>query len=81
MNILEIGIEHGKELGVKQGLEQGMEQGLERGLEQGTLKTIVKNVETAMKNWGLDLPAACKGLEITVEEYEEAKKQISAWKK
>ncbi|MCM1127797.1 MAG: Rpn family recombination-promoting nuclease/putative transposase [Lachnospiraceae bacterium] len=81
MNILEIGIEHGKELGVKQGLEQGMEQGLEQGLERGTLKTIVKNVETAMKNWGLDLPAACKGLEITVEEYEEAKKQISAWKK
>lgn len=48
VNILEIGIEHGKEL--------------------GSLKTLVKNVESAMKNFNIDLPSACKGLEISVEE-------------
>lgn len=65
VNILEIGIEHGKEL----------------GLEQGTLKTLVKNVESAMKNFNIDLPSACKGLEISVEEYEEAKRQITLWER
>ena len=69
MNILEIGIEQGKKLGRAQ------------GLEQGALKTLVKNVEAAMKNFGIDLPAACKGLEISVEEYETAKKQIALWEK
>ena len=69
MNILEIGIEQGKELGRAQ------------GLEQGALKTLVKNVEAAMKNFGIDLSAACKGLEISVEEYETAKKQIAMWEK
>lgn len=59
MNILEIGIEHGKEL--------------------ESLKTLVKNVESAMKNFDIDLPSACKGLEISVEEYEEAKRQITLW--
>lgn len=65
VNILEIGIEHGKGL----------------GLEQGTLKTLVKNVESAMKNFNIDLPSACKGLEISVEEYEEAKRQITLWER
>lgn len=61
MNILEIGIEHGKEL--------------------ESLKTLVKNVESAMKNFSIDLPSACKGLEISVEEYEEAKRQITLWER
>ncbi len=56
-----------------------LEIGIEHGKKQGALKTLVKNVEAAMKNFGIDLPAACKGLEISVEEYEEAKKQIAMW--
>lgn len=58
-----------------------LEIGIEHGKEQGALKTLVKNVESAMKNFGIDLPAACKGLEISVEEYEEAKKQIIMWER
>lgn len=77
MNILEIGIERG----IEQGIEQGKELGRAQGLEQGALKTLVKNVEAAMKNFGIDLSAACKGLEISVEEYETAKKQIALWEK
>lgn len=69
MNILEIGIEHGKELG------------FEQGQEQGRLRTLVKSVELNMKNFGIDLQKACEGLEISVEEYEKAKQQIALWEK
>ena len=64
MNILEIGLERGKEL--------GMELGLTQGIRQGQLKALVRSVELAMKNFNIDLPKACQGLEISVEEYEAA---------
>lgn len=67
MNILEIGLERGKELGILQ------------GIEQGRLKTLVQNVESAMKNFNVTLPQACAGLEISVAEYKKAKEQISSW--
>ncbi|MCM1038293.1 MAG: hypothetical protein NC434_03150 [Ruminococcus sp.] len=73
MNIFEIGREHGREL--------GLEEGREEGREQGSLRTLVKNVETAMKNFGIDLQRACEGLEISVEEYEKAKQQVALWEK
>lgn len=64
MNIFEIGVERGKELGI----------------EQGSLKTLVKSVELNMKNFHINLQEACEGLEISVEEYEDAKQQIARWK-
>lgn len=64
MNILDIGIERGKEQGIKQ------------GIEQGRAKTIVENVEAAMKNFGINLQAACEGLGTTVEKYKNAKKKL-----
>ncbi len=67
MNILEIGLERGKELGILQ------------GIEQGRLKTLVQNVESAMKNFNVTLPQACAGLEISVAEYKKANEQISSW--
>lgn len=54
---------------------------LEIGIEHGHLKTLVKHVESTMKNLGIDLPAACKILEISVEEYDKAKQQIAMWEK
>lgn len=57
--------------------EMGMERGIERGIEQGSLRSIIKCVESAMKNLHLSLQEACAGLEISVEEYEEAKRQIA----
>ncbi len=71
MNILEIGLERGKEL--------GMELGLTQGIRQGQLKALVRSVELAMKNFNIDLPKACQGLEISVEEYEAAKEQLALW--
>lgn len=67
MNIFEIGV------------ERGIERGIERGMEQGSLKTMVKNVESSMRNFHINLREACEGLEISVEEYEKAKRQISQW--
>lgn len=69
MNILEIG------------LAQGIEQGLEQGIEQGRANTLVKNVEAAMKNFGVNLQRACEGLGVSVEEYESAKERIALWNK
>lgn len=67
MNIFEIGVERGKELGI------------EEGIERGRLKTLVGNIELNMKNFNLNLQEACKGLEISVEEYEDAKQRIALW--
>ena len=63
MNIFEIGVEHGKELGI----------------EQGILKTLVRSVELNMQNYHMNIQEACEGLEISVEEYEDAKHRIALW--
>ena len=63
MNIFEIGVERGKELGI----------------EQGRIKTLVRNVELSMKNFHMNIQEACEGLEISVEEYEDAKQRIALW--
>ena len=52
-----------------------LEIGLKQGIEQGMAKSLVKNVESAMKNFGIDLQRACEGLGTTVEEYEQAKEK------
>lgn len=67
MNIFETGIERGKELGIEQ------------GIEQGSLITLVKNVESSMKNFHVTLQEACDGLEISVEDYERAKQRVVKW--
>lgn len=77
MNILEIGLERGKELGMNLGISQGLAQ----GLEQGRLKTLVRNVESTMKNFNVSLSQACTGLEVSVKEYEKAREQIALWEK
>ena len=59
MNIFEIGVERGKELGI----------------EQGSHNALIRYVDSAMKNFHLSLQEACAGLEISVEEYEKAKRQ------
>ena len=83
MNILEIGFEQGKEMGIKAGLEEGREkgkkegikEGIKRGTQKGSREMLVRNVEAAMKNFSVDLHKACEGLGVSVEEYEEAKRQ------
>lgn len=61
------------------GLERGMERGIRQGIEQGHLRTMIKHVELSMKNFHINLQEVCEGLEISVEEYENAKRQIARW--
>ncbi len=51
------------------------EDGMEAGYHKGEANAFVKNVESAMKNFHLNLQEACEGLGITIEEYEKAKIQ------
>lgn len=48
---------------------------LEIGIEKGKAEMLVKSVESAMQNFGIDLQKACEGLGTTVEEYQAAKEQ------
>ena len=68
MSILDIGYEQGKELGIREGRKEGKDQ------------MMIRNVESAMKNFGIDLRKACEGLGVSVEEYEEAKRQCEVRK-
>ncbi|MCM1040695.1 MAG: Rpn family recombination-promoting nuclease/putative transposase [Ruminococcus sp.] len=68
MNILEIG------------LERGREQGREQGEELGRMKNMVNSVGALMKNLNLDLQHACESIDITVEEYESARRRIEVQK-
>ena len=75
MKIFEMGIERGKELGIEQGIERGKALGLEEGKKE-SFRILVRSVESSMKNFHINLQEACRGLEVSVEEYEEAKRQI-----
>ena len=77
MGILEIGLERGMQRGMELGIEQGMELGLEKGIEQGTRQTLVRNVDLAIRNFGLSLQEVCDGLGVTVEEYKDAKSKLA----
>lgn len=37
---------------------------------------LVKNINSAMRNFHIDLSEACRGLGVTVEEYEKAKELL-----
>lgn len=74
MNILEIGFEQGKELGMREGRRIGIEEGIKEGIKEGK-EMLVRNIESAMKNFDVDLQKACDGLGVSVAEYEEAKRQ------
>ncbi len=53
--------------------EEGRSEGISEGIREGRAETLVKSVETVMKNFGIDLEKACEGIGITVEEYYRAK--------
>lgn len=61
------------------GLERGIAQGIAQGMEQGRLRTMIRSVELNIKKYHVTLREACEGLEISVEEYEDAKRQIACW--
>lgn len=58
--------------------QTGWQQGHKDGKEKGEARNLIKNIESAMKNLGIDLEKACEILGITMEEYEAAKKKTEA---
>ncbi len=60
--------------GYDKGKEDGFLEGEARGKTEGRAVTLVRSIEAAMKNFHVNLEEACAGLDITVEEYEKAKK-------
>lgn len=50
---------------------------IDREREEAMLEQLIKSVENAMKNFHVDLETACKGLEVSVESYYQAKEVIS----
>ena len=61
--------------GREEGLRQGIEKGIEQGIKHEHGRMVVEVVDSAMTNFHVDLETACKGLDITVEEYYIAKKR------
>ena len=53
------------------------EEGRREGKKVGKAETLVKSVEAAMKNFGIDLQRACEEIGTTVEEYHKAKEGIA----
>lgn len=77
MNFLEFGISQGERIG----LTKGLSKGLSKGKEIGRLEELTKNIEAAMQNFHVNLPQACKGLNSSVEEYEQAKEKLLLFEK
>ncbi len=49
--------------------ETGYEQGREDGITQGKAETLVKSIDSIMKNLELDLQQSCNLIGTTQEEY------------
>ena len=52
------------------------EDGHADGKTAGMTEMLVKNVESAMQNFKIDLEKACQGIGVTVEEYRKAKEAV-----
>lgn len=77
MSIYEYNEEYVKKTLHEEGYDEGYDAGLTEGEIRGKAETIISNVDSVIKNLGLDLPKACEGLGITVKEYEDAKNTYS----
>jgi len=58
-------------------LDEYWQDGVNTGIERGEAIRLVKSIEANMRNFHIDLETACKGNDVTVEDYWKAKKSIS----
>jgi len=58
-------------------IREGEKRGIAIGEERGQAVSLVKNVETLMKNSKRSLEKACSLLDITTDDYNKAKALIS----
>ena len=69
-----------REDGRLDGLEEGRKEA-QREAAFNMAEMLVKNVDAAMRNFHVDLPGACNGLGIHIEEYRKAKEMLNSLKK
>ncbi len=58
-------------------MKEQRRDGIKEGRREGKRETLVRDVESVMENFKVDLQSACEGLKITVGEYERYKKQVA----
>lgn len=75
ISIYEYNEEYAMRVTYEDGEMAGYERGKAEGKAEGFGQTLVRNIEAAMKNFGISLEKACAGLDVTVEEYQRAKAQ------
>lgn len=78
MSIYEYNEEYVKKTLHDEGYEEGYDKGKSAGLAEGEMKgkaeNLITNIESLIKNLGLDLPEACEALGITIKDYADAQK-------
>lgn len=67
--------EYNEEYALRVTYEDGENAGYVRGENSGYNRTLVHNIEAAMKNLCITLEKACAALDVSVEEYRQAKMQ------
>lgn len=65
--------EYNEEYVMRVTYEEGEIAGYKRGKADGHEQNLIHNIEAAMKNLGINLEKACEVLEISMEEYQQAK--------
>lgn len=71
-------LECSEELALEIAKESGEEEGMAKGMAKGMAQMLIDNIDTAMQNFRMDLPEACRGLGHTLEEYEKAKELLNS---
>jgi len=60
----------------QEAVQEAIQETTQKVAQETTAQNLVTSVESIMKNFSLSLENACKGLDHTVEEYENAKKML-----
>mgnify|MGYP003309915229 CR=1 FL=1 len=63
-------------LAIEEIKQEAVQEATQKVTQEITAQNLVTSVESIMKNFSLSLENACKGLDHTVEEYENAKKML-----
>lgn len=69
--------EYNEEYVMRVTYEEGEIAGYKRGKADEHERNLIHNIEAAMKNLGISLEKACEVLEISMEEYQQAKARNS----
>lgn len=76
---MEQGMEHGYKRGMEQGMQQGMRQGMQQGMQRGDARTLISIVDKCMKKNGFTIEMTLESLDISMEDYENAKDIIAKY--